>query len=75
MHASIPSRNPAGHQGQTESPADFVARGEAAIARWRREGGGLSVDEVMAELQERLDQVKRQAAPVSSHRGQVLPVA
>ena len=42
--------------------AEFVARGEAAIARWRREGGGQSVDQVMADLQGRLDDAKRRAA-------------
>jgi hypothetical protein len=42
--------------------AEFVTRGEAAIARWKQEGGGQSVDEVMAHLQGRLDDAKRQAA-------------
>lgn len=41
--------------------AEFVTRGEAAIARWKQEGGGHSVDEVMAELQTRLDEAKRGA--------------
>jgi hypothetical protein len=44
------------------SQAEFVARGEAAIERWKREGGGLSVDEVMADLQGRLDAARKQAA-------------
>lgn len=44
------------------SQAEFVARGEAAIERWKREGGGLSVDAVMADLQGRLDAARKQAA-------------
>lgn len=42
--------------------AEFVNRGEAAIERWKRDGGGRSVDEVMAGLQARLDDAKRRAA-------------
>jgi hypothetical protein len=42
--------------------SEFVARGEAAIARWKQEGGGHSVDVVMADLQARLDDAKRRAA-------------
>jgi hypothetical protein len=42
--------------------AEFVARGEAAIKRWKREGGGQSVDEVMNDLQRRLDEAKRRSA-------------
>jgi hypothetical protein len=42
--------------------AEFVARGEAAIERWKKEGGGHTVDAVMADLQARLDVAKRQAA-------------
>jgi hypothetical protein len=42
--------------------AEFVARGEAAIERWKREGGRHSVDAVMGDLQTRLDDAKRQAA-------------
>jgi len=42
--------------------AEFVNRGEAAIERWKRDGGGRSVDEVMAGLQARLDDAKRLAA-------------
>jgi len=42
--------------------AEFVARGEAAIERWKREGGGLSVDEAMADLQGRLDAARSRAA-------------
>lgn len=42
--------------------SEFLKRGEAAIERWRREGGGYQIDEVMAELQVRLDDAKRLAA-------------
>jgi hypothetical protein len=42
--------------------AEFVTRGEAAIQRWKQEGGGHAVDEVMADLQSRLDEAKRRAA-------------
>ena len=42
--------------------AEFVNRGEAAIERWKREGGGRTVDEVMAGLQGRLDDAKRRVA-------------
>lgn len=42
--------------------AEFVTRGEAAIQRWKQEGGGHPVDEVMADLQTRLDDAKRRAA-------------
>ena len=45
---------------------EFVTRGEAAIERWKQEGGGQSADEVMAELQERLDEAKRRAGQRSS---------
>ena len=41
--------------------AEFVTRGEAAIERWKQEGGGRTVDAVMADLQARLDVAKRQA--------------
>ena len=41
--------------------SEFVTRGEAAIERWKQEGGGHAVDEVMADLQSRLDDVKRRA--------------
>jgi hypothetical protein len=41
---------------------EFVARGEAAIERWKREGGGRTVDAVMDDLQKRLDGAKRRAA-------------
>ena len=41
--------------------AEFVNRGEAAIERWKHTGGGHSVDEVMGDLQGRLDDAKRQA--------------
>ena len=40
---------------------EFVTRGEAAIARWKQTGGGHTVDDVMAELQSRLDDAKRGA--------------
>ena len=40
---------------------EFVARGEAAIDRWKQVGGGHTVDEVMADLQGHLDDAKRQA--------------
>ena len=43
--------------------AEFVGRGEAAIARWKQEGGGRSVDEAMSDLQSRLDGAKRRAGP------------
>ena len=42
--------------------AEFVTRGEAAIERWKQAGGGHTVDEVMADLQTRLDEAKRRAA-------------
>jgi hypothetical protein len=42
--------------------SEFVTRGEAAIERWKQEGGGYRVDEVMADLQARLDDAKRRAA-------------
>jgi hypothetical protein len=42
--------------------SEFVTRGEAAIERWKQEGGGHGVDEVMADLQARLDDAKRRAA-------------
>lgn len=42
--------------------AEFVTRGEAAIQRWKQEGGGHEVDEVMADLQPRLDEAKRRTA-------------
>lgn len=42
--------------------AEFVTRGEAAIERWKREGGGHTVDAVMDGLQTRLDDAKRRAA-------------
>lgn len=43
--------------------SEFVTRGEAAIERWKQEGGGRAVDEVMADLQARLDEAKHRAAP------------
>ncbi len=43
------------------SQAEFVKRGETAIERWRREGGGYKVDDVMADLQARLDSAKDEA--------------
>lgn len=42
--------------------AEFVNRGEAAVERWKRDGGGRSADEVMAALQARLDDAKRRMA-------------
>ena len=42
--------------------SEFVTRGEAAIERWKREGGGHGVDAVMDNLQARLDNAKRRAA-------------
>jgi hypothetical protein len=42
--------------------AEFVTRGEAAIERWKHEGGGRTVDSVMDDLQKRLDDAKRRAA-------------
>lgn len=43
--------------------AEFVNRGEAAIERWKQEGGGgRTVDEVMDGLQSRLVDAKRRAA-------------
>lgn len=42
--------------------SEFVTRGEAAFERWKQEGGGQGVDEVMADLQARLDDAKRRAA-------------
>ena len=42
--------------------AEFVTRGEAAIERWKQQGGGHMIDEVMAGLQTRLDDAKRRAA-------------
>lgn len=46
--------------------SEFVTRGEAAIERWKQEGGGHSVDEVMADLQARLDDAKRRAGKRAS---------
>ncbi len=42
--------------------AEFVHRGEAAIERWKKEGGGHSVDEVLAGMQRRLDDARRRLA-------------
>ena len=42
--------------------SEFVTRGEVAIERWKQEGGGHGVEEVMAGLQARLDDAKRRAA-------------
>jgi hypothetical protein len=42
--------------------SEFVTRGEAAITRWKQEGGGRAVTDVMTELQARLDDAKRRAA-------------
>ncbi len=40
---------------------EFVTRGEAAIERWKQEGGGHAVDDVLADLQTRLDDATRTA--------------
>jgi len=42
--------------------AEFVARGEAAIERWKQLGVGHTVDEVMADLQGRLSAARKLAA-------------
>ncbi len=42
--------------------SEFVTRGEAAIERWKREGGGHAVEDVMAGLQKRLDDAKHRAS-------------
>jgi len=42
--------------------SEFVTRGETAIERWKKDGGGHTADEVMADLQARLDDAKRLAA-------------
>jgi hypothetical protein len=42
--------------------SEFVTRGEAAVERWKQDGGGHEVDEVMGDLQARLDDAKRRAA-------------
>ena len=41
---------------------DFVDRGQAAIERWKRVGGGHTADEVLADLDRRLSDAKQQAA-------------
>ena len=41
---------------------EFVARGEAAIDRWKQVGGGHTVDEVMADLQGRLNDARKHPA-------------
>jgi hypothetical protein len=46
--------------------AEFVTRGEAAIERWRREGGGHTVDAVMDGLQTCLDDAKDRSAKRAS---------
>jgi hypothetical protein len=43
------------------SQAEFVKRGETAVERWKREGGGYKADDVMADLQARLDSAKHEA--------------
>lgn len=48
--------------------SEFVNRGEAAIERWKREGGGHLVDEVMAKLQARFDDAMRLAAAKRTRR-------
>lgn len=42
--------------------SEFVTRGEVAIERWKQEGGGHGVEEVMAGLQARLDDAKLRTA-------------
>lgn len=42
--------------------SEFVARGEAAIERWKQEGGGHQVEDVMADLQSRLDDARGRSA-------------
>lgn len=49
-------------EARRRSQSEIVARGEAAIERWRRGEVGHSVDEVMSRLQMRLEEAKRQAA-------------
>lgn len=41
---------------------EFVARGEAAIDRWKQVGGGHTVNEVMADLQGRLNDARKRPA-------------
>jgi len=41
---------------------EFVARGEAAIERWKKLGGGHTVDVVMTDLQARLNAARKRAA-------------
>ncbi len=42
--------------------SEFVARGEAAIERWKQGGGGHQVEDVMADLQSRLDDARGRSA-------------
>jgi len=57
------------HPAKNQAAA-FVARGEAAIHRWKQEGGGHEVDRILAELQQRLDRAKerRQALGAARHQ-------
>lgn len=64
--ATLASDLPADPGAPPESEAEFVARGEAAIARWRIEGGGISVDEAMAQLQARLDAAAARGRPTAA---------
>lgn len=41
---------------------EYVRRGEAAIDRWRQDGGGHTVDQVLDDLQARLASAKKQHA-------------
>lgn len=59
---------PASPGAPLESEAEFVARGEAAIARWRIEGGGISVDEAIAQLQAQLDAAAARCRPAVATR-------
>ena len=47
--------------------AEFVTRGKAAIQRWKQEGGGGTVDDVMADLKSRLDDARRRAGDTDAH--------
>ena len=40
---------------------EFVVRGEAAIDKWKQDGDSRPADEVMCELQQRLDDARLRA--------------
>jgi hypothetical protein len=42
--------------------SDFIRRGETAIQRWKQEGGGHAVDDVLVGLQKRLDDAKHRTS-------------